>query len=339
MSISFDTSICNGVLIDPKKDFAREELSFEIRRDPLTGETGRIFDLPFRADEPDLEPTVKKSLEIFCPFCPENLEKSTSLFAEELIPGGRIREGEATLIPNMIPFDQYAAVSILSRRHYIPMDALTPQTMRDGFVAALRYIRAVYDHDPQARCFSLNWNYLPPAGSSLVHPHLQPNCGPVPMNQLRLQMEGCRKYASRNLRSFWADYIESERERQERYVGETGPATWVMSFVPVGFLPDVCCIFPEGMSLMNMTEPDLMPFLDGLSRIFSYFRQQNLFSFNVSLFSARDEAGFRTNGRVCPRLHPRPIGNSDMSYLQTLHKEPYAVRRPEAVCKELRTFF
>lgn len=339
MSIPFDRTSHCGVLVNPKKGSSREELPFEIRRDPLTGETGRIFDIPFQAEKPDIEATVKKSMEIFCPFCPENLEKSTSLFPEELIPGGRIEEGEATLIPNMIPFDQYAGVSILSRNHYVAMEQLTPQTMKDGFLASLRYVRAVYEHDAKVRSFSVNWNYFPPAGSSLVHPHLQPNCGPIPPNQVRLQLEGCSRYAGDTGRDFWDDYIEAEKRSGERYVAGSGPVTWIMSFVPWVFLPDVCCIFRPGVTLMNMSEAELNPFLEGLSRILSYFRQQNLFSFNLSLFSVRDEPGFRTNGRVCPRLHPRPIGNSDMSYLQTLHREPYVVRRPEAVCSELKAFF
>jgi UDPglucose--hexose-1-phosphate uridylyltransferase len=339
MSIPFRTATYRGILVNPNNGFAREELPFEIRHDPLTGETGRIFELPFRAEKPDLEATVKKSLEFFCPFCPENLEKSTSLFPEEMISGGRIREGEATLIPNMIPFDQYAGVSILSHRHYVPMEALTPQAMRDGFTAAIRFIRAVCEHDAKVTWFSLNWNYFPPAGSSIVHPHLQPNCGELPPNQLRLQLERCAGYRDRTGRTFWDDFVEAEEKKQERYVGRTGPVTWIMSFVPWGFVPDVSCVFAEGVSLMNMDESRLMSFLDGLSRVFACFRQQNIYSFNLSLFSMREEAGFRTNGRVCPRLHPRPIGNSDISYLQMLHKEPYAARRPETVCRELREFF
>lgn len=339
MSIPFDRTSCWGVLVNPRKAPGREELPFEVRRDPLTGETGRVFDIPFQAEMPDIEATVRKSMEIFCPFCPENLEKSTSLFPEELVPEGRIEVGEATLIPNMIPFDQYAGVSILSRSHYVAMEALTPGTMKDGFLAALRYVRAVYEHDPGVRSFSINWNYFPPAGSSLVHPHLQPNCGPIPPNQLRLQLEGCSRYARETGRAFWEDYLEAETRMGERFLAESGPVTWVMSFVPWAFLPDICCVFRRGLTLMNMEEVELEFFLGGLSRVLAYFRQQNLFSFNLSLFSARDEPGFRTNGRVCPRLHPRPIGNSDMSYLQTLHREPYALRRPETVCKELQAFF
>jgi hypothetical protein len=45
------------------------------------------------------------------------------------------------------------------------------------------------------------------------------------------------------------------------------------------------------------------------------------------------------NARICPRLLPRPIGNSDIAYPQMMHKESFTVRPPEAVRKNvLRSF-
>jgi galactose-1-phosphate uridylyltransferase len=339
MKISFEAFRDKSVMINPRKGFTSDEIPFEIRYDPLTGETGRVFDLPFQADKPDLDETVRRSREIFCPFCPENIEKSTGLFPKELIPEGRIEVGESTLIPNLIPFDKYAGVSIFSRRHYVPIEDLTPETMRDAFIASLRFIRSVADYDEKIRCFTLNWNYLPPAGSSMVHPHLQPNCGEVPTNQLRLQLEGSRRYFMETGRNFWLDYVEVEKKLGERYLGEIGDTCWVMNFVPLGFLPDVTCIFPQKVSLALTEDSEIAPFLKGLAAILGYFRTLNIFSFNVSIFSVREDQGFRMNGRICPRLFPRAIGNNDMAYLQVLHNEPFTVRRPETVCGELKRFF
>lgn len=339
MNISFKSVSDKSVMINPRKGYNAEETPFEVRFDPLTGETGRVFDLPFQAEKPDLESMVHRSREIFCPFCPENIEKSTSLFPRELIPEGRVKVGESTLIPNLVPFDKYAGVSILSHRHYVPPEDLTPHAMADAFIASLHFIRSVAEYDEKVCCFTLNWNYLPPAGSSMVHPHLQPNCGEMATNQLRLQLEGSRRYLHQTGRNFWLDYIEEEKRIRERYVGEIGDTCWIMNFVPLGFLPDVSCIFPQHFSLARMDEAEIMPFLEGLARVLAYLRHINIFSFNVSIFSFREDQGFRVNGRVCPRLLPRPIGNSDMAYLQTLHKEPFTVRRPEAVCEELKQFF
>ena len=69
----------------------------------------------------------------------------------------------------------------------------------------------------------------------------------------------------------------------------------------------------------------------GLSRTLKYFLQENIYSFNVSIFSTKEEESHRVNARICPRLLPRPIGNSDIAYPQMMHKESFTVRPPEVV--------
>ena len=326
-------------ILNPFKGHEPDVLSFEIRFDPLTGETGRVFYIPFKAEKPHVEETIKRSREIFCPFCPEVLEKSTPAFPEEIIPGGRMKVGRACLFPNMLPFDQYAAVSVFSDDHYIPMEQLTPPAMEDAFLASLRFLKRVQECDAGARFFAINWNYMPPSGSSIVHPHLQPTAGGIPTNHLRLQLEGVERYGKEHGVDFWDDFMEQEKQSGERYIGEIGPTFWVMSFLPLGFLPDISCIFTKARTLSDFTEEDLSPFLEGLARVFQYFLEQNLYSFNATLFAVRDSERFRVNSRICPRLLPRPIGNSDIAYPQMLHREPFTVYPPESVCARVREVF
>jgi len=112
-----------------------------------------------------------------------------------------------------------------------------------------------------------------------------------------------------------------------------------MSFVPAAFLPDVQCVFPERLSLMELSEDDLEVFLEGLSRTLKHFLKENIYSFNVSIFSTNEEKSHRVNARICPRLFPRPIGNSDIAYPQMMHKESFTVRPPEAVREKLLQVF
>lgn len=340
MSISFKKIESKTRFLNPFKEFSLDEIPFEIRFDPLTGETGRVYDVQYKPPErPDLKQTIQRSKEMFCPFCPEALEKSTPLFPKEFIPEGRINEGEATLIPNLVPFDTYAGVSVVSREHYLGIGDLTPDRLKDSFFAALSFVKRVVDFDPQVQFFSVNWNYMPESGSSLVHPHLQVNCGYVPTNHHRVQIEGCTRYLNENGKSFWKDFISAEKKSGERFIAEIGPTFWVMSFVPQTFLPDVWCIFPEHYSLIQLGMGELGSFLQGLSRVLQYFGQKDIPAFNMSIFSHKKDENFRINARICPRLLPRPIGNSDRAYLQTLHKESYTVRPPESVCPELREIF
>jgi len=339
MSIVFKKIKAKARIINPFKGFSIDEIPLEIRFDPLTGQTGRIFDLPFKPVRPDVSDVVRRSEESFCPFCPEALEKSTPLFPEDVIPEGRVAVGEATLIPNLMPFDKYAGVAILSHKHYLPIEDLDPKRMIDAFSACLVFIKRVAEMDPKVNFFNINWNYMPPAGSSIVHPHLQPNCGEVPTNEQRLQMEGCTTYYEQTGNSFWLDFMDAEKEKQERYVGEIGSTFWAMNYVPQVFLPDVWCIFAEQASLIDWGREDLDDFLEGLSRVIRYFGLNDILSFNVSVFSVRKDEHFRMNAKICPRLFPRPIGNSDMAYLQAIHREAFVVRPPEAVCQELRNVF
>ncbi|MCX5879598.1 MAG: hypothetical protein NTY44_10870 [Deltaproteobacteria bacterium] len=339
MSVEFKKIRSQVRLMNPFKGHSLDEIPFEIRFDPLTGETGRVFDLPFKAGKPDVADIVDRSGKIFCPFCPASLEKSTPEFPKDLIPEGRIKVGDATLIPNLAPFEKHAGVAIFSKEHFLPMENLTPETMRDAFSASLLYLKRVAQSDPLVRFFSINWNYMPPAGSSIVHAHLQPNAGDVPTNALREQIEGCRRYWQENQRSFWNDFIQAEKQRDERSLGAIGSTFWAMSFVPVSFLPDVQCVFPEHLTLLELSNDELECFLEGLSRTLKYFLEENIYSFNVSIFSTKEEESHRVNARICPRLLPRPIGNSDIAYPQMMHKESFTVRPPEVVCQKMKGFF
>jgi len=340
MAVSFKSIKTTTRRINPLKDFTLEDVPLEIRYDPLTGRSGRVLDTGFNVSEkPNLSPIIEKSKEIFCPFCPETLEKSTPLFPEDLLPEGRVQVGEATLIPNLLPLDKYPGVSIFSHQHYIPLDKFTPDVMRDAFSAALIFIQRVLEFDPDVGHCYINWNYMPPAGSSLVHPHLQVNCGETATNQHREQLEGCKRYNKAHGTNFWHDFMEQEITLKSRYIGEIGPVFWSLSFVPNGYLPDVLFIFPDHKTVAQLDESSLLAFLKGLSRILLYFHSENIFSFNMSLFSVREDAHFRLNGRVTPRLLTRDIGNSDRTYSQVMHQETYSVIPPESVCRKVNRIF
>ncbi|HOP46477.1 MAG TPA: hypothetical protein PK874_02340 [Desulfobacteraceae bacterium] len=339
MNIVFKKINAANRLINPFKDFSLDEIPLEIRFDPLTGQTGRVFDLFFKPERIDPSETVKRSEEMFCPFCPDALEKSTPMFPKEIIPEGRIKVGQASLIPNLVPFDKYAGVSILSHRHFVPIEDLIPETMEESFEAAQIFAKRIVEIDSDVNFISINWNYMPPAGSSIVHPHIQVNCGDLPTNELRMQVESSGKYFRENGSSFWNDFIKVEKENDERYIGKIDSTFWMMSYVPQGFLPDIWCIFSEHCSIIDLDRNGLNSFLKGLSKVFNYFNRQNILSFNMAVFSVKDEDHFRVNAKICPRLYPRPIGNSDQAYLQAVHNEPFCVRPPESLCKKVKEVF
>jgi UDPglucose--hexose-1-phosphate uridylyltransferase len=326
--------------MNPFKDFSLDEIPIEIRYDPFTGQTSRIFNLPYKPIErPDFERLIERSKQVDCPFCPEAIEKSTTLYPKEIIPEGRVRVGEACLFPNLLPLDRYTGVCVMSGRHFVAIHEFTPEIMKDAFLAALSFIRQVADRDPNVRFFNINWNYMSPAGSSIIHPHLQVNSGIIPTRQIRLLTETSHTYFLKNGRTFWEDYMALERGMDERYLKDIGSTFWTMSFAPQGALPDISFIFHDSSSMLQLEEKDLDSFLRGLASAIGYIDKQGLYSFNVSIFSGRENDHFRVNGRVTPRFLLREIGNSDQTYYQVLHREPCSMKSPESVKNEALEFF
>ncbi len=340
MGISFKKITDQMRVKNPFKNFSLDEIPFEIRYDPLTGQSTRVFDLPYRpVARPDFEQLIRKSREMNCPFCPESLEKATPLYPEEIIPGGRIHAGGACLFPNLLPLDRYAGVCIFGKDHFIAPGDFTAEIVRNGFTAARTFIRTIAHYDPGVRFFSINWNYMPPAGSSMIHPHLQVNCGEIPTYQLRVQMACSHAYFLKNGRSFWEDYRVAEQESGDRVLTEIGSTFWTMSFAPQGALPDIWCIFRDCRSLLEWKDEERDAFLEGLAAGLRYFDQEGLYSFNVSIFSGRENDHYRVNARITPRLLLREIGNSDQTYAQVLHREPCSIRPPESVREKVLTAF
>ncbi|MFP4086367.1 MAG: hypothetical protein ACLFUL_06195 [Desulfobacteraceae bacterium] len=340
MSIAFEKIKDRTRLKNPFKDFAMDEVPFEIRCDPLTGQTSRVFDLPYRPiARPDFGELVQKSRETDCPFCPEHLEQMTPLYPEEIVPEGRVHVGDACIFPNFLPLDRYAGVCIFGKDHFIPPGGFTPEVMRDGFTAARTFIRTIARKDPDVHFFSINWNYMPPAGSSIMHPHLQVNCGELPTHQARVQMACSQAYFLKKGRTFWHDYQAAEHAAGERFLMDMGSTLWTMSFAPQGAFPDIWCIFRDCRSLLEWKDREQQAFLKGLCAALSYYDEAGLYSFNMAMFSGRGDNHYRVNARITPRLLLREVGNSDQTYNQVLHREPCCLRPPETIREAVSAAF
>jgi galactose-1-phosphate uridylyltransferase len=152
-------------------------------------------------------------------------------------------------------------------------------------------------------------------------------------------MECSHAYFLKNGRSFWEEYMAAEQEAGERVLTEIGPTFWTLSFAPQGALPDMWCIFRDCRSLLEWKDEERDAFLEALAAALRYFDQEGLYSFNVSIFSGRENDYYRVNARITPRLLLREIGNSDQTYTQVLHREPCSILRPEAVREKVLAVF
>jgi galactose-1-phosphate uridylyltransferase len=341
MPVEFRVTSLKAVFHNPLQNFELVEVPCEIRYDPLTGQATRLVTIRKPSLPPhDWTPFIEESLRRFCPFCPGQVEKATPRFPEELIPGGRLHLGEAVVVPNLNPYDKYSAVVIISPKHYLSMAELTPEVISNSFEAGQEFLKKVTAKDPAGSKYcSINWNYMPYSGGSLIHPHLQVHAGPQPTSLLALMKEKAAQYFKKNGNIYWADLLALEKEKGERYLGCTGNVSWLATFAPKALF-DVVGIFPEKATVKDFAKKDLDELAAGFKKVIAFYERSNVASFNAGLYFGQDtDRGFWVTARIVARFTIFPLVGSDYSHLQVMHDEAWVMYQPEQMCIELAPSF
>jgi galactose-1-phosphate uridylyltransferase len=311
------------------------------RRDPLTGASARILTgVKLQPDSrPDMTDLTAKPA--FCPFDSEHLEKATVPFPAELTAEGRIRVGQAVVVPNIMAYATHSAVGIYDPgRHFLDLDELTPSLVGDALTAMVRHAHAVRRLDPAAAWSSVNGNYLPPAGASLVHPHLQSAHDACGLTSQRLLAEQAGAWQERTGWSYWTDLVEQEADGP-RWVGRTGRVAWLTPFAPTGF-HEVWGVVDGVADVTDLTEQDTQDLGRGLSQVLAAYRAWNLASFNFALIGGGPQAreqGHQVVLKVLSRSNPEPVYRSDATYFERLHAEALIDLSPEEIAEGLRARF
>jgi UDPglucose--hexose-1-phosphate uridylyltransferase len=326
--------------LDPKEGYARKGISFEIRKDSLTGHVSRI--LPFRRKvfETALSQEILEASQKGCPFCPNQIESSTPKFIPEIGAEGRIRKGRAVSFPNAFPYARYNWVVVLSDEHFYHLDQFTMEVLRDAFWVGQEGIQRVGRMTPDFVFSSINWNYLPQSGGGLYHPHLQVVVDQVPTVSQRKGIEGIRKHQKERGSFYWEDLLSEEMKHGERYLGHCGDVHFLAAFSPQGILGEIIALFAHRFTIDDIMEDDWAQFSDGLTRIFRYLKENQTFSFNLALFSGTDpEVQSWVYAKLCPRILIPPWNTSDINYFEKLHGEVICVVSPERMAEGLKLFF
>lgn len=342
MSIAFRKSTTNAKFLDPTDGYREKSVPLEYRYDPLTGDMGLVHDIrtkiPFKTD---LASIVEKSVEIGCPFCKDKILTTTPKFVPELCPEGRITVGEAIVFPNLFPYMEYSAVTAICSEHFVGFPDFTSPMLQDALTASQLYLKSVHKSDPEASYCGIMCNYMPPANSSLVHPHFQVFASRFPMAHHKELLEASKAYFAENGSVFWSDLIATEEKLGERHIGTIGNTVWMASFVPRSFHMDVRAIFRNRESILSLSSQELGDFAEGMVRIFRYLHDQNHYSYNMFIYSGSSgEESFWTHARIIqrgPLMHPMDI--SDASNATMLGDTRMSMRSPEFACEGLRAIF
>ena len=320
-AIDFEEQDLEASVPDPAAGGAWTRVRLRWRRDPLTGASARILTgvklQP--STRPDLTELTAKPA--FCPFDSEHLERATVPFPAELTDEGRIRVGRAVVVPNIMAYATHSAVGIYdTERHFTDLDEMTPVLVGDALTAMVRHARAVRRFDPSALWSSINANYLPPSGSSLVHPHLQSAHDAHGLTGQRLLVERSRDWTERHGSSYWTALAEQEADGP-RWVGRTGRVAWLTPFAPTGF-GEVWGVVTD---VADVTD-----------------RAWNLASFNFGLIGGgprEHQDGYQVVLKVLSRSNPEPVYRSDATYFERIWGEALIDLSPEEVADSVRAQF
>jgi UDPglucose--hexose-1-phosphate uridylyltransferase len=327
---------------DSSGTFSEVSIPVEIRFDPLTGRTCRI--VPYSTDRimrPDLADLMRRSLELKCPFCSPQIEEITPRFTADIEPEGVIQSGKARAFPNIGGYDVYGAVVVISDQHFISLKEFNLETVLNALQVSQSYIKKVLQADPEAKYHFIAWNYMPPSGGSLIHPHIQCNIGYIPTYYQKQIYEASQRHYEETGTNFWSDLVKQEKELGERYIDTIGNIHWLTSFAPKGRLSDILAVFEDKTSVVELSEDDLSDMATGLLRIFEYFDSSNLVSFNLATYSGFDKRLFWVHARITPRsfLLYSPIETNDQFYYQQMYDENICILPPEIACEKLKKYF
>ncbi len=335
--IEFRKLVQSSTYLNPLKAFEPRQGKVEIRWDPLTDLTARVIHFPTRRlARPDLNQAISSSVASRCPFCDENMDLMTARLDEAVFGCQRLTKGDVTVIPNLISFDKYSLVAIISKEHYLTMRGLAEKgSLVQGIAALLEAFTCIKANDGDARFFSINCNYMPASGGSLVHPHVQGIAGEWPTNYQRLMIEKSADFFRAHRSSFWQALMDKERLLQERLIDGAGSIFWFTPFAPKGNI-DVAWLFSKS-SLFSVGGEEWTEFAQGLHKVLTYLDDENIAGFNLSLFSSEEgEAYFRANGRIVARRFLPPANAADVNYLEKIHMENVCLVSPEEVARQLR---
>ncbi len=315
------------MLKDPFQQFKEAQRVNEIRYCPLTGRSSRVLGLTLKEFAyTDRTAMIEESARA-CPFCPGLIDALTPKFTPPLKE--QYTYGNARCFPNAFPYDENNAVVTITTEHYVPINGFTHQMLLEAFECALLFLS---DVDSKKYPYqSINWNYMPVAGSSLVHPHLQIIASSTPSNYYSDILSNLN-----NNPNLFMDYLTTEKNLNERVIANPGDSTWVVAYAPMGQF-DIIGILHESMPL-HTCSGKLDSVLTYIRTTLQFLYSKKIDNFNMSFYSIAHNTSFLPHIRICPRVTFPPYATSEINYLQMLHNDSFTLLKPEVIAEEFSVF-
>jgi len=339
--IKFEKRIVKSKFRSPRKNFGIDEQEIEFRKDPLTGRWCRINInrvKRFRNIKKDgfLKEMIKES-KVNCPFCEENIDRTTSKFIET----DRLKLGDSIIFPNLFPYSKNHGVVVLSvKKHYLHLNEISSKLLFDSLKNSINFFKFIYSKDKKSKYPSINFNFMPPAAASIFHPHFQVILDDKPTYFTNLLIKKSLVYYKRYGSNFWFDLIKAERKNKERFIGKNGDFYWIADFSPIKNNQVSGIISKKISCIVDLKDRNVKDLANGLSKIFKKLWIKGVRSLNMVIFSGPINIDISNYFVVNLKIISRPAlthrYNSDIGFMELLHQESVVETLPEDVTKTLK---
>lgn len=349
MAIEFKKIEYDASILNPTNEFKEEKQPVEVRYDPLTG-VRRLFNVGLiektkNVNQPTDENLMKMIVEKTkggCFFCPESIEKGTPKFPPDILPEGRFRKGDSWIFPNLFQIYEVSGVGVIGKDHFLKHDQFTPEIFKHFFSMIIDFFRIVKGRRPEYQYAAFGMNYLPPAGSSVLHPHNMIFMSKSPFPYLDTMMKESENYLNRESENFWHNLIETEKKLGERYVGKTGSVEWMASFSPIAG-NEFTGIVPGKSNLLEYDDNDIDGIAQGFSRILSFYKKDlQRDSFNYVVYSGplgEKSDSFCSNVRIATRPNFTGTYVNDIPLAPLYLMDNFFDNMPEYLADRLKEYF
>jgi len=347
MPIRFESVKREAHLLNPITNFSSASQAIEHRLDPLTGRS--VIVLPGRleyvkgfveSEDAFIQEMANQQKEA-CPFCPAAIDSKAPKFEPDIVPEGRITVGEAVCFPSLFAHEDFNAIVVISTSHNLQLNQVSPDMFADAFKACIQYFQRLHNSMPTVKHNAIMMNFLPPAGSTLSHPHIHAMAGDLPFAEASSLLNASKSYFDSNGSSYWSDLLETEQRLGVRYLGKIRGVSWLTPYAPMG-LNDCQAIIHGTTSTDRLSDESLKGLSEGMTRILGFYYESGVRSFNFAIYSAPFGESldyFDVGLRIVSRYGYKPRFVSDTWAFQYLLGEQEVYETPEETCAKLKKYF
>lgn len=273
-----------------------------------------------------------------CPFCPPVIDEIAAKFSRQQMEEETLKYRGIYVFPNLYPRTAFEAVVASPDIHFLELGKLDKDLICNFLTVSIECLRKAYKKNGYLLYPAIGCNYLPPAGASLMHFHLQISMQEFPFDHLKGLIDSTARYAGTGNGNFWLDLMKINGSRE---IKRENSLYWYTPFAPAGFC-EVRAIVNRP-NILEFTAEDVKNLAEGLSNILRYYNHRGFAAFNYVIYSGRLDAengDFLSGLHVVARPNPRPNYTSiDSWYMPFLLGQTIVLEKPEDLARELRGYF